>query len=53
MAAGDVYVDIVENPTTTTIDTAMTTIRSTCGANGHYGMFELNGSVIVWGIEEA
>lgn len=53
MAAGDVTVTVVENPTATTIDTALTAIRASCGANGKYGAFELNGDVVVWGIEEA
>ena len=53
MAAGDVTVTIVENPTSTTIDTALTAIRTACGANGKYGMEELNGDMVVWGIEEA
>lgn len=55
MAAGDVTVTAVENPTAATIHTALTAIRSAGGANGKYGMESINnGSVVlVWGIEEA
>jgi hypothetical protein len=53
MAAGDVSVTIVENPTAASIDTALTALRAAGGANGKYGVFSLNGRVVVWGIEEA
>lgn len=53
MAAGDVSVTIVSNPTEATIDTALTALRAAGGANGKYGMCELNGSIVVWGITEA
>jgi hypothetical protein len=53
MAAGDVVVNVVNNPTASSIDTALTAIRASCGANGKYGMEELNSSMVVWGIEEA
>lgn len=55
MAAGDVTITAVSNPTAASLDTALTAIRSSGGANGKYGMVSANnGSVIfVWGIEEA
>ena len=53
MAAGDVTVTIVNNATAATIDTALTAIRSSGGANGTYGIFSLDGKVFCWGIEEA
>ena len=53
MAAGDVTVTLVSNATAASIDTAMTSIRSSGGANGTYGIFSLDGKVFCWGIEEA
>ena len=53
MAAGDVAVTLVNNATTTTIDTALTALRSTGGANGSYGVFAFDGKVFCWGITEA
>ena len=52
MAVGDVTVTIVEG--SSGIDTALTAIRAACGANGEYGIVQLDMShVAVWGIEEA
>ena len=55
MAAGDVTVQLVENATTATIDTALTALRTACGANGHYGMTSINNGqdVLLFGVEEA
>ena len=53
MTAGDVTVTVVNDATTATIDTALTAIRSSGGANGSYGIFSLDGRVFCWGIEEA
>lgn len=55
MAAGDVTVTAVNNPTNTSLDTALTAIRAAGGANGKYGMVSVdNGkTVFVWGITEA
>ena len=52
MAAGDVAVTVVSNATAATVDTAMTALRSTGGANGTYGIFVLDGKVFCWGITE-
>ena len=52
MAAGDVAVTLVTDATTTSIDTAMTALRTTGGANGTYGIFVLDGKVFCWGITE-
>lgn len=53
MAAGDVDVTIVENPTAAEVDTALTALRTSGGANGTYGCFGLDGRVWCYGIEEA
>ena len=53
MGAGDVQVIVVNTPTDAEIDTALTTVRTTGGANGTYGMVALDGRVFVWGITEA
>jgi hypothetical protein len=55
MAAGDVTVQLVENVTTTTLDTAITAIRSSVGANGKILMEAVNNGLdmFVVGIEEA
>lgn len=53
MAAGDVTVTVVNNPTDAEIDTALTAIRVAGGANGTYGCFGLDGRVFCYGIEEA
>ena len=53
MAAGDVAVTVVNDATATTVDTAMSALRSTGGANGTYGIFVLDGRVFCWGITEA
>jgi hypothetical protein len=54
MAAGDVTVNVVAADSTT-VDTTLTAIRASCGANGHYGMIAImNGQkILIWGIEEA
>lgn len=54
MAAGDVEVRIV-TPTTSEVDTALTAMRVTAGANGKYGMVSImNGqAVLIWAITEA
>ena len=55
MAAGDVEVRIV-NTDTTLIDTALTAMRVTTGANGKYGMTSIgpeNQQVLIWAITEA
>jgi len=53
MATGDVAVTLVSNATAATIDTAMTALRVTAGASGHYGAFAFDGKVFCWGITEA
>lgn len=53
MALGDVTVTVVNTPSQTEIDTAMTALRSSGGANGKYGIVALDGRVFCWGIEEA
>lgn len=53
MAAGDVSVTIVNNPTAASIDTALTALRTTAGANGKFLMCELNGSIVLAAITEA
>lgn len=53
MAAGDVAVTLVSNATAATIDTAMTALRVTGGANGSYGAFAFDGKVFCWGITES
>lgn len=55
MAAGDVEIRIVD-AVTTTIDTALTAMRLTAGANGKYGMTALPSipaQVVIWAITEA
>lgn len=54
MAAGDVEVQIVD-ATTTAVDTALTSMRTTAGANGHYGSCAINNGqkILLWAITEA
>ena len=49
---GEVSVTIVENPSAAEVDSALTTIRTTIGANGTIGCFGLDGRVWCWGIIE-
>lgn len=52
MAAGDVTVQLVEDATTTTIDTAITAMRN--GANDKWLMTTINNKdVLIVNIEEA
>lgn len=53
MAAGDVTVELVQNATTTTVDTAVTALRNT--ANDKWGFVPMgNGQdVLIINIEEA
>jgi len=53
MAAGDVTVQLVEDATTTSVDTAITAMRN--GANDKWLMTDLNGGqdVLIVNIEEA
>ena len=54
MAAGDVEVQIV-SASTVAVDTALTSMRSTAGANGHYGAVSIgpeNQQILLWAIEE-
>ena len=53
MAAGDVTVQLVENATTTSVDTAITAMRN--GANDKWLMTSLNNGqdVLIVNIEEA
>lgn len=55
MAAGDVTVNLVEDWTTTTLDTAVTAVRTAIGANGTWNMVSVNQGqdIVVVGIEEA
>lgn len=54
MAAGDVAVTIVSYPITEAkIDTALTALRVTAGANGKYLMTALDGQVVLAAITEA
>lgn len=53
MAAGDVTVTVVETPSGTEVDAALTAIRTAVGANGKIGVFAINGRAFCWGIEEA
>lgn len=54
MAAGDVAVTIVATPVSASaIDTALTALRATAGANGHYLMTNLDGQIILAAITEA
>ena len=53
--AGEVEVRIVD-AVTTDIDTALTAMRVTAGANGKYGMTSIgpeNQQVVIWAITEA
>lgn len=54
MAAGDVEVQVVA-ATVSAVDTALTSMRTTAGANGKYGMVSINNgqSVLIWAITEA
>ena len=54
MAAGDVEVQIVD-ATVAAVDTALTAMRVTAGANGKYGICSIvNGlKVLIWAITEA
>lgn len=54
MAAGDVVVTIVEAPfSAASIDTALTALRVTAGANGKYLMTSSENQIILAAIEEA
>lgn len=54
MAAGDVVVSIVATPVTeASIDAALTALRVTAGANGHYMMTALENQIVLAAIEEA
>ena len=55
MAAGDVTVQLVENVTTASLDTALTTLRASVGANGKILMEAVNNGqdMFIVGIEEA
>lgn len=51
MAAGDVTCQIVENATTSSVDTAVTALRVT--ANDHWQIFSMGNDVWIVHIEEA
>ena len=55
MAAGDVEVRVVSISSTAAVDTALTEMRATAGANGKYGMVSINNgsAVLIWAITEA
>lgn len=54
MAAGDVEIRILSMPTTTAlVDTALTAMRVTGGANGKYGMTSMDAQLVLWAITEA
>lgn len=56
MAAGDVAVQLVEVGDGSDVDTALTAMRATAGANGKYGVCSLNtvpAQVLIWAITEA
>jgi len=54
MAAGDVTVTIVERPSSAaSIDTALTALRVTAGANGKYLMTASEDQIILAAITEA
>ena len=54
MAAGDVTVTIVNWPfTADSIDTALTALRATAGANGKYLMTSTENQIILAAITEA
>ena len=54
MAAGDVAVTIVASPfSAASIDTALTALRVTAGANGHYMMTASEDQIILAAITEA
>ena len=54
MAAGDVEIRFLAMPVTTAqVDTALTAMRVTAGANGKYGMTSLGEQLVLWAITEA
>ena len=54
MAVGDVAVTIVATPVSAAaIDTALTALRVTAGANGHYMMTQLDNQIVLAAITEA
>ena len=55
MAAGDVETDLVKNWTAASVDTALTTLRTTIGANGTWQAVLVNGGLdmLLIGIVEA
>jgi len=54
MGAGDVHVTIVSQPlSAASIDTALTALRATAGANGKYMMTSCEDQIILAAIEEA
>lgn len=54
MAAGSVVVNIIDMPfTAAAIDTALTALRVTAGASGHYMMTASANQIILAAIEEA
>jgi hypothetical protein len=54
MGAGDVTVQLVENFTTASVDTAVTAIRASVGANGKIYIEAVNSTdILIVGIEEA
>ena len=54
MAAGDVAVTIVASPfSAASIDTALTALRVTAGANGKFLMTTIDGQIILAAITEA
>lgn len=53
MAAGDVEVRIIASPfTAADIDTNLTAMRVTAGANGKYGMESIADQILIWAITE-
>lgn len=52
MAAGDVLMFTLENPTEQGLENSLGTIRTQIGANGAIGAFALDGKIFCWGIEE-
>jgi hypothetical protein len=55
VAPGDVTVQLVENATTSSVDTAVTAIRASVGANGKILITSMNQGqdILIVGIEEA
>lgn len=55
MAPGNVTVNLVEDFTTSSVDTAVTSLRSSVGANGKIYMEAVNNGrdILLVGIEEA